>query len=390
MKAILPPDEAQRLEALRDYDVLDTLPEQAFDDLTQLAAHICQAPIALVSLIDEKRQWFKSKIGMSASETSRDIAFCAHAILHKDEVLEVRDAEVDPRFADSTLVTEEHLRFYAGAPLVTRDGHALGALCVMDRAPRKLTPEQLSALRALSRSVVAQLELRRQTRELSNEFAARQRTETVLRRQFDLLAENEQESGRLLAVAEKSRRVLLSVLEDEKQAGEKLRESNERFREIAEHINEVFWVTDATMNVILYVSPAYEKIWGRSCASLYASSHHWVEGIHPDDRERVRQSIQAEQLRGGFDQTYRILRPDGSVRWIHDRAVLLRRPDGEVYRIIGVAEDITKQQKLEQQYPPGAKNGGHRHARRRHRARLQQHPRRDERLHRAGQNETGA
>ena len=350
MKAPLPPDETQRLAALRDYDVLDTLPEQAFDDLTMLAAHICQAPIALVSLIDEKRQWFKSKIGLSAAETSRDIAFCAHAILHRDEVLEVRDAEADPRFVDSTLVTEENLRFYAGAPLVTRDGHALGALCVMDRSPRKLTPEQLAALRALSRNVVAQLELRRQTRELTREFAERQAAEARRRQQFDQLADSERETSRLLAVAEQSRRVLLSVLEDEKHAGQSLRESNERFREIAENIREVFWITDPTMQSMLYVSPGYEKIWGRSCASLYAAPHQRVEAIHVEDRERVLAAIEAKRLRVGYDETYRILRPDGETRWIHDRAVLLRDPRGEVYRIIGIAEDITKHQKLEQQY----------------------------------------
>src|SRR4051812_5476337 len=160
--APIPSDEAERLKALRRYDVLDTAPEEAFDDLTLLAAHICQTPTAMVSLVDEKRQWFKSRIGMPTTETPRDIAFCAHTILHAEEVLEVNDAGKDPRFADNQLVVAEHgIRFYAGAPLVAPDGFALGALCVMDRTPRTLTPEQLTALRALSRRVVAQLELRR-------------------------------------------------------------------------------------------------------------------------------------------------------------------------------------------------------------------------------------
>ncbi|MGA7750735.1 MAG: GAF domain-containing protein, partial [Gallionella sp.] len=162
LKAPLPPNEAQRLETLRGYNVLDTPPELAFDDLTLLAAQICQVPIAVVSLVDENRQWFKSIIGLSATETSRDAAFCAHAILNSDELLEVRDAQLDPRFTDNPLVTADpHIRFYAGAPLVAPDGLALGTLCVIDRVPRVLNAEQQNALRALSRTVIAQLELRR-------------------------------------------------------------------------------------------------------------------------------------------------------------------------------------------------------------------------------------
>ncbi len=162
----IPPDEPERLEALRQYEILDTPPEQAFDDLTLLAAHICQTPVALVSLIDRDRQWFKSNLGLDVPETPRDMAFCAHAIAAK-ETLIVPDTFADDRFANNPLVTDDpNIRFYAGAPLRADHDQCLGTLCVIDRVPRELSDDQQRALEALSRQVMAQLELRRQLAEV--------------------------------------------------------------------------------------------------------------------------------------------------------------------------------------------------------------------------------
>jgi two-component system, NtrC family, sensor kinase len=177
--AAIPKNEVKRLKVLWQYDVLDTVPEEVFDDLTDLAAHICESPVALISLVDENRQWFKSRVGTSLKETSRDISFCAHAILN-DDLLVISDATKDPRFRDNPLVIgPQKIRFYAGAPLVTPDGHALGTLCVLDKKPRKLRPEQQKALQVLARHVVTQLELRRHAKELvaAREDGKRQKSE---------------------------------------------------------------------------------------------------------------------------------------------------------------------------------------------------------------------
>jgi len=165
-------DEQARLAVLREYGILDTLPEPQFDDITFLASYICGAPIALVSLVDEVRQWFKAKLGTDVEETPRDVAFCAHAILKPDEVFVVPDAHEDPRFATNPLVRDEpHVRFYAGAPLVSPEGMPLGTLCVFDQVPGYLSPAQTRALGALAREVVVHLELRRAVAALSRPLA---------------------------------------------------------------------------------------------------------------------------------------------------------------------------------------------------------------------------
>jgi anti-sigma regulatory factor (Ser/Thr protein kinase) len=170
-------NEGARLAALRKYRILDTDPEQAFDDIAMLASQLCGTPIALISLVDADRQWFKSRVGLSMTETSRSVSFCAHAIKQRDLYV-ISDARAIDMFRDNPFVSgEDGIRFYAGAPLVTASGHALGTLCVLDRVPRTLTVEQIDALQALRRQVEAQLELRANLVELDQALKARDHAE---------------------------------------------------------------------------------------------------------------------------------------------------------------------------------------------------------------------
>ncbi len=175
-------NEAKRIKELESYQILDTPAEQAYDDIIELASEICETPIALVSLIDSERQWFKSKIGIEVEETPRAIAFCAHAILQPNEIFQVKNAQTDERFSNNPLVTGDlHIRFYAGAPLVTESGESLGTLCVIDQKPRELTEKQKLSLRVLAQQVVAQLELRRTIRQMQETEARQKEIETALR-----------------------------------------------------------------------------------------------------------------------------------------------------------------------------------------------------------------
>ena len=187
LTAALPHDEAERLVALRSYQVLDSVPEQEYEDLVLLASTICEAPFALLTMVDSDRQWVKAAVGTDCRETSRDVAFCAHTILGSD-IMEVPDAASDGRFAGNPLVTgDPKIRFYAGAPLINGDGMALGALCVVGQSPRPLSQEQTAALRALGRQAMSLLELRRQRQVDTDSVPGLRAAQDELRRQSGLL-----------------------------------------------------------------------------------------------------------------------------------------------------------------------------------------------------------
>ena len=293
----MPANEAGRLEALRAYRVLDTPPEAAFDDLTQLAAHICRTPIALVSLIDGHRQWFKSRVGLDATETPRDLAFCAHAILGT-EALVVPDATQDDRFATNPLVTDEpRIRFYAGQPLTNSDGYGLGTLCVIDSKPRVLDPDQLEALAVISRQVTTQLELRR------------------------------------------SLHALATSLDEQRASADRLRESEQRFSVLADQAPVGILETDAG-GQCLYAN----RQWLRSAnmTSNQALGAGWAQAIHPDDRAHVLQEWEAS-VKGGqkFSLAYRFQSSTGGVTWVESCSARKADEQGATLGYLVSTLDIT-------------------------------------------------
>lgn len=235
----IPPDEVKRLEVLRRYGILDTAPELAFDRLSRLGARVFQAPIVLVSLIDQTRQWYKSCYGIDVKETGRDVSFCAHAIL-TDDPLVILDASADPRFYDNPLVTgEPHVRFYAGAPLIAPDGSRIGAFCAVDQSPRReFTRDQVEMLRDFAAIVMEELELRRTARDL--------------------------------AETEKA-----------------LRTSEDRFNAFMDHSPALAFIKD-TDGRMLYVNSACERIWSRKACDWVGKTD--AELWPPDVAERIRKS----------------------------------------------------------------------------------------------------
>ena len=326
-------DEKKRLEALWQYAVLDTPPEEAFDNLTALAAQICEAPIALISLVDENRQWFKSKVGLTASETARDISFCGHAI-HQSGLFIVPDATRDERFADNPLVTAEpRIRFYAGAPLVSPEGQPLGTLCVIDHVPRKLSPGRQESLRVLSRQVMAQLELRRRSRELARAHSERdQAQKTLLKEQAD---------------AEVPRR----AIEEQKREGSgtqrknaALHQSGQGFQFIFEQAADGILLTDVDSQKFLLGNETICRMLGCSRDELNGLG---VADIHPPEslphvREQFKKLLQHEIT---VSKDIPVRRRDGNIFYA-DISTALVTLDGKNY-MAGFFRDVTERRRAE-------------------------------------------
>lgn len=293
--APLPHNEAERLQALHDCALLDTPRDPLLDDITALAAQVCGTPMALITLVDRHRQWFKAVHGLDGlAETTRDISFCAHAIL-SDAILEVADAAHDVRFHDNPLVTAQPgIRFYAGMPLRDAAGHALGTLCVLDRQPRALSEDQRAALYTLSRLVLPLLEQHR--------------------------------------------------------TGEALRFSEERLEILSRATDDVMWDWELGSDT-LWFSENFDRVFGWAPDHGARDRASWVGRLHPEDRRRVMMSLQAALLgpQSLWSCEYRMLGSGGGYRTVFDRGFVVRDEAGQAVRMTGCMVDLTARREIEDQ-----------------------------------------
>lgn len=291
-----PENDAGRVAVLCRYDIVDTPPEDTFDDIARLAALVCGAPIARVSFIDEARQWFKAEIGSTLRETPRDDSICAHAILGR-ELLVVPDLVKDPRFVTHPrVVGDPCLRFYAGAPLRTSEGYALGTLCVLDTKPHRLRQQQKNGLLALARQVMAQLELRR---------------------------------------------AFLRMARDERRrAGRSATQSEARYQSLVAATSAIVWRESANGELI-GDAPSWEAFTGQTPARYGAGG--WIDAVHPDDRERTAEMWQRalSDHRPSVGE-YRLRRKDGQYRHMIVHGLPLFDDKGELFEWVGACSDVTE------------------------------------------------
>ncbi|MEO8725998.1 MAG: ATP-binding protein [Acidobacteriaceae bacterium] len=272
MSAVMPANERERLAALREYQILDTDPEPGFDDLTELAAYICGTPIALVTLIDEDRQWFKSRVGIGISESPRSVSFCTHAIL-EDHLMIVEDTTKDERFRENPFVkSAPKIRFYAGAPFTSRTGQALGTMCVLDQKPRTLSAEQKKALIALSRQVEGQLEFRRNLMELRAALKERDHLEEEREELIDGLKQSLEDVKRLSGLLPVSSACKFTLT-------------------IPAKVSAITPVVDGVLETLRQMKSAEGKEFEVEMALREALANAIVHGCHSDESKHVQCSV---------------------------------------------------------------------------------------------------
>lgn len=311
MTTPLPANEEQRLAKLLSYDILDTESETAYDDITRLVAQICNVPIAVISLVDRDRQWFKSVQGLDASQTDRDISFCTHTIWQHEPMV-IHDATIDPRFANNPLVTgAPYIRFYAGAPLITSDGYAIGSLCAIDTQPRELSDQQLEALVALSRLVINQMELQRSLKQITQETNQRQQAEVALEQQ-------EQKFAQLIG---KVPGMLFQ-----------------------------FRLTADGQASFPYVSDRSREIYGLTPAEIMADANRILSVVSAGYTEQFKQELrQSAQTLQNFDWIVPITLASGQEKWLQIQSTPELQADQSILWH-GILMDVTEQRQLQQEH----------------------------------------
>lgn len=306
MKATpLPPNEELRQRLLRNLEIMDTAPEEMFDIITQATALICDSPLSMVSLVNETRQWFKSKAGQSASETSGEIEFCAHAIL-QDDVMVVTDASKDERFSDNPLVRDDpKIRFFAGAPLKLTETIRLGTLCVIDYQPRKLDNKQLTLLKLMAEQIVALIRLKLDKIETSRDFST------------------------LVMVKQK------------------LQYQKEMVEAILDNEPECVSILSPSGNIEQINKAGLDTLEVRSLAE--AQKRKLVDYVHPEFRDRFGELASTVLSGNHATAEYRIRGARGTERWMESHAAPLHDQQGEISGLIAITRDITEIKDSQQQ-----------------------------------------
>lgn len=323
-KVPVPCNEAERIAALRECAILDTDAEESFDDIARLAAYICATPIALVSLVDTARLWFKAKVGFTASELPRESTFCTQAILKPDPFI-IGDALLDKRFAKNPyVISDPHVRFYAAVPLVTPDGHALGVLCVIDHVPRTLDDEQQEALHVLARQTMTQIQLRRNSNAL---------TELNLKLDAEIVERRRAEQDHV------------ELREREQQVRAAAEAKEQQYSFLAEAIPVQVWTAQPD-GALDYVNQSAIEYFSRPGPQIVGDN--WQEVIHPDDLPTCLELWQKSLATGAvYEVEFRLLRADKTYRWHLGRALPMRdATSGRIIRWFGTNTDIDDQKRL--------------------------------------------
>jgi PAS domain S-box-containing protein len=296
-------NEALRLAALHRTELMDTPHEEVFDRITRLATRLLRAPVALLSLVDDRRQFFKSATGLTGAcasirETPRSSSFCQH-VVNRQKLLVVEDAREHPLMRNNPAIRELGVIAYLGVPVIAEGEQIIGSLCVNDSKPREWSEDDIRTMDELSEIITTEIQLRAKAREQEAALTA-------------------------------------------------LRESERRFRQMAENISQVFWMATPCGNTLIYISPGYEQIWGRTCASAYSNPGSRIDALVPEDRPAVIAAIEKCAAGEIFDIEYRIMLPDGTQRWICDHGFPVRDETGKILRVCGIAGDITARKRAEE------------------------------------------